>query len=582
MVFWILGRAIFVNKCLGQIRIYRVPGSVAFLNSGDTVHPILPKSQCWCVDGETKFVLRVRQNTFYRIELPNKCTEDRHVADEFKLSLSKVLQYEATPCPFKRGFHIELPEIPQTPRRPWKPKPRHVPLLSIPGSAEHGKEPLLAIPEPNGLHEHNTEYADSSSETVIEDVRKNKHSRLHDNTHPVTGLPQDSVGELVVKFQGLEVPPNYSVLNEHDLPVKTTTDISEPLPEATTEKTPVERSLDPCIQQAKSSDGEIKELSGDSVLFSRTFIVPTSNDRKLFGQAAPQAPIEDLSTTTFRWLEYANDRETPMGPRLPRSSQSTTESTLLLRSSKTPPDPDTSDPETTSIASSVESLLSFHSFHSLSLSPSYSDTFSRPTSYEEKKPDKQHDRRHRPNLAISAEPLNLQDESSTLAWPKDSPAASTYKGKPSHMTSQLPFNCSTGTHPPPATLRQQSRRCRAQSPLPSPANLYTPKMRLSGHHLTSAILRKTCSLILGPPVQLVALMLNLAVRFANGALSGESFTYNESGQPIPCSWEVHENEKENEGTDEWEDDYGISLVGTSKHKRGVEITGDWGGSWEID
>ncbi|KAF2152597.1 hypothetical protein K461DRAFT_313257 [Myriangium duriaei CBS 260.36] len=102
----------------GLLEIYRVPGSVSFLHSGSLLHAILPRSQCWCVDGISVFTLRVLPNQYYRIELPGVTDEDLVLVEELKVTLQKVLHYERTACPFKRGFSVELPETPQTtPRR---------------------------------------------------------------------------------------------------------------------------------------------------------------------------------------------------------------------------------------------------------------------------------------------------------------------------------------------------------------------------------------------------------------------------------------------------------------------------------
>lgn len=118
----------------GPLRIYRVLGSVAFLNSGTRLlKPILSNSQCWCVDGESKFVLQAGPHSYIRIELPNANAEDRAKVEEFKSTLGNVLQYETTPCPFKRGFTVDLPEKPATPvrRRPWRPRERPQPPPAI-------------------------------------------------------------------------------------------------------------------------------------------------------------------------------------------------------------------------------------------------------------------------------------------------------------------------------------------------------------------------------------------------------------------------------------------------------------------
>lgn len=101
----------------GPIEIYRVPGSVSFLHSGSLLHAIMPRSNCWCVDGVSKFAIRVLANTYYRIELPGDTPEDLEKVEEFKETLKKVLFYERTACPFARTFTVDLPEEPESPRK---------------------------------------------------------------------------------------------------------------------------------------------------------------------------------------------------------------------------------------------------------------------------------------------------------------------------------------------------------------------------------------------------------------------------------------------------------------------------------
>ena len=85
----------------------------------------MPKSQCWCVDGESTFVLRIRSYNYYRIELPNEDEEARAKVEELKTVLSNILAYEVTPCPFKREFTVDVPDGNITPKKkkPWKAKP---------------------------------------------------------------------------------------------------------------------------------------------------------------------------------------------------------------------------------------------------------------------------------------------------------------------------------------------------------------------------------------------------------------------------------------------------------------------------
>src|ERR1044071_2034825 len=97
----------------GAFRIYRAPGSVAFLSCGSALQPILPKSQAWCVDEESsKFVLQIRRPQYWRIEVPVEELEDQHRAQVLREVFDKILQFEKTECPFQRSFTVELPERP--------------------------------------------------------------------------------------------------------------------------------------------------------------------------------------------------------------------------------------------------------------------------------------------------------------------------------------------------------------------------------------------------------------------------------------------------------------------------------------
>ncbi|KAL6356957.1 hypothetical protein LRP88_10570 [Fusarium phalaenopsidis] len=82
---------------VGPFRIYRAPGSVAFLNCGSALQPILPKSQCWCIDEvNSKFVLQIRRPNYWRIELPVQDPEDQTRAEALKGVFDKILQFEKT------------------------------------------------------------------------------------------------------------------------------------------------------------------------------------------------------------------------------------------------------------------------------------------------------------------------------------------------------------------------------------------------------------------------------------------------------------------------------------------------------
>ena len=119
----------------GRMIIEKVRGSVWFLKCGSQfVYSILRNSQCWCVDGESRFVLRKGRFQYYRLELPSSTEEEKAKIEELKAAFSKVLKFERTPCPFQRGFHVDLPEDAITPRRKGKWTKKEASLPATPDS----------------------------------------------------------------------------------------------------------------------------------------------------------------------------------------------------------------------------------------------------------------------------------------------------------------------------------------------------------------------------------------------------------------------------------------------------------------
>ncbi|KAH8653311.1 inheritance of peroxisomes protein 1-domain-containing protein [Xylariales sp. PMI_506] len=123
---------------VGPFRIYRAPGSVAFLNCGSALQPILPKSQCWCInEANNQFVLQIRRPQYWRIEIPLASPEDVHRALVLRDVFDKILLFEKTECPFQRNFTVKLPEGPRTPVKkiPWTPIGKN--LVAAPFASGH-------------------------------------------------------------------------------------------------------------------------------------------------------------------------------------------------------------------------------------------------------------------------------------------------------------------------------------------------------------------------------------------------------------------------------------------------------------
>jgi hypothetical protein len=184
--------------------------NVSFLNSGSLLHTIFPKSQCWCVDAESKFVLRIRQDSYYRIELPCESDEDKEKLGEFREVLAQVLQYEKTPCPFSRRFEVQLPERTKTPpprkRLQQPPEKAKKWIFDSTWKTDQGPMPSTPVLEgsDSGTASSNEEDVRSSNVTDISEAMPELPEPVQYLT-PLKPKPQRmlSLSERAKKFQGM-------------------------------------------------------------------------------------------------------------------------------------------------------------------------------------------------------------------------------------------------------------------------------------------------------------------------------------------------------------------------------------------
>ena len=489
----------------GPLRIYRVLGSVAFLSSGNTLHPILAKSQCWCVDGESKFVLRIRANAYYRIELPMKTLEDKHKTEELKSVMANVLQFETTPCPFQRGFTVTLPKPPPLPvqKRPWRPKPR-VGTTAEQSLEESDRFDVLA------KNTFDIQRAGAAgTDTIGAGGRSPELNALAHSDVSSTGSTENEHGSVATDDTAFTQRDHEDIFEESD----NFTTPTRPKP---------------------SLAG--RAISAPVKLTLKTAPTPNSDINSVIISKATKAP-SSLSSS----LDSFHSFHSPISPLLP-----------------SPPLPDLP-------SLPPESDAGIEIFQASSHTRDVSETTIKPESPElwdmtNERTDNEsgyHSSPELPQTPTLVSDLASQDED--------------------HWSEAV-------TPSPPTELRHRDfgSKQRTHSPLPSSSNLYSPyspRTHMSGHHLTTAILQKTCSLLLGPPVQLVALMLRIAAKLAKGSFRGTSFGFGDDGQRIPCSWDFSDS---SDGADDlWEeDDYGVSLrnMTSMREIRAKEV----GGSWEID
>jgi hypothetical protein len=132
-----------------------------------------------------------------------------------------------------------------------------------------------------------------------------------------------------------------------------------------------------------------------------------------------------------------------------------------------------------------------------------------------------------------------------------------------------------------ATTSNNSRR-RELSPLPAAVNLFSPppSRRLrrlqTTRHLPTAIIQKTCEILLSPPSHLFSLMISVASKIAAGEWRG--FLFSGYGE------EVHWDFEDEYGKSSYspEDDYGIALPHSNLPRKPKSDASDAGASWEVD
>ena len=617
-----------LTNCLGPLRLYRVRGSAAFLNSGKIVHPILSKSQCWCVNGESLFVLRVRGTTYWRIEFPNDSAEDKSLASDIKDSFAKVLQYETTPCPFQRTFYVELPERSPTVKRPWKPRRA---TTAQPLNGYSPQEQLASrfktqggsnVRQPGHVFDQGI---DSSLGPIDKD--EGALSLSFSTPLPVLATVEQHVSayeELTAlnQAQGLGVKVLHmvdtdasasSAFEAYQGPPDTLGTSQQRSLHATAVKSGSYSDLEETAERACCPNSD----SGDMLNEDLPRVISQLAQEPAHGKAVPLK----VGTFTARSLDSPfashpmhNSASQPLisGPRnistrsrLLARSVPHTQPSLRQRRTFSAERPSTckagtsfnaknqaEDLETTSQSSSIDS---FHSVESSVPASPHS-----PSSTHSSAQGSRRGRRGRtsPSTPCSRDELDRMSVSDDSDATRSSPGtlsescaprkAATAHGSASHLDVSDSGTLQSSSAPPgenaavqTLALRNRFRSRRIHSPSPEPANMYLPSTRLPGSYLSSHMLQKTCNLLLGPPVQIVALMLNLATKIANGALGlrGNVFTFHTNGQPIPCSWDFVEDEA---ASDFGQDDYGVSLVGRMKDGISVRHIQSSDTSWDVD
>jgi hypothetical protein len=547
---------------------------------------MLPKSQAWCVDGDSKFVIQIRRPKYWRIEVPNKTDEEKSRVEELKKVLGEILLFEKTPCPFQRDFTVELPGAPKTPvkKRPWRPPERSneaTPPLPDARWAEG-----YFIPEV-------TEKRSSSSSPVRTSTPAAQRRNSANDFAPQSPA---SRSEVVVLFPGVQ---------DEEFDTSSTRSIS-PEPESSEEPLlagpfPEQQTVEPDTtaevpEPSLLDPSEVDAFFGDSR--------GLGEDIDTFSDATDDTNITPRNKFQPSYQPLVLGPEKHERPQAIQNCSRSITAPPILSLVTSPPSKHRTSPSlrcstivesNSEFSSSVDSFHSVQSWHSplappsppASGPPSPSETYPYPHN-NIILPKRHHHTREQSEVTVTPETPRVWDIHSTPRAETGSRAASpppktpTLVNDTSEKSDEEQFEVVT---PPTtrtglrhrATTSNNSRR-RELSPLPAAVNLFSPSRRRSrrlqtARHLPTAIIQKTCEILLSPPSHLFHLMLNIASKIAAGEWRGVLSSHGDV---------VHWNFEDEYGGEGWhEDDYGMSLTKAPSESK-ASSTGGSGGSWEVD
>lgn len=492
----------------GPLEIYRVPGSVAFLHSGSLLHAILPRSQCWCVDGVSKFAMRVLPNTYYRIELPGATQEDLEYVEQLKKTLAKVLYYERTACPFQRGFGEDLPEMPSRnsrrlsrefiePAKRWR-----LDKVWRPEGAE--------LEEPQLLHPNRSPSRSDTERSEVEDnTRLEEESGTEQDTRPASRekpppLSGPFPSKKLAAMRSVTAPPQLSLESSPPSKVNkvrkmagifdqtardTVPPLARPLSSALVPRLPpTPESADDHDLPLNSPDNHIHENITNDETSSSTPVKPVAvvaDENDYPSLTEPLIIVEQVGDESeLDNTKDLNKTDSADETLLPDESPEQAITGTATTTEETPPT--TTETEQPALLSDEETS----STHGPTTSPSTSTTETTSAIFTASSP------------ALSTTSTSTATSWSTLPVLTPSEATDLLRQRRTHSPSSSPSLRSTS--PPAPSTQTPTKQTSTALTKTSPALL----------------VRKTCALFLGPPANLVATMLRIAARLvASGALN---------------------------------------------------------------
>ena len=579
-------------------------------------------------------MLQIRKPQYWRIEVPNEDDEEKARVEELKLVLSKVLLFERTPCPFQRDFVVELPEAPQTPtvKRPWRPVQGPLPYSSPSREnkivGEDDSRPSRSTSSraqwPTGSPEVRPQspqrpptprLSPSKSSKLSADLHVPKKTQKRVNPSPphspVATPPPSSPASTSAERAVVTTPPNRTPVTTS--PPRTPDATPAPLKPITNLATQPRTTAPEALPSVVEEPTETTEITVQQLpsLVESPPIGNITGERSITGVDESYVVSEgtyDLDTPKSLFQPECHPSDTGVDIlERPHALRNTTRSTTappvlsLITSppskprTKSPPRDSNTSRKGSSHSSSVGSFYSVQSWHSildqdrgLPESPqSSSESPTYPYPHENiVLPKRGH---NSPDFDFTTAPETPgvwgsapapEIESSTAIYHSPNPEASVVDKSTKEGSQPVKPAAESGIRHR-ATTSSNSRR-RELSPLPAAVNLFSPppgrrpRRLQTARHLPTAIIQKTCEILLSPPSHLFTLMINIASKIAAGEWRGFLFS--------PYGEEVHWDFEDEYGRSVYSpvDDYGIALPYSNMPRRPKTDSSDAGGSWEVD
>jgi hypothetical protein len=444
------------------------------------------------VDGQSVFVLRIRQESYYRIELPFETDEDKAKIEQFKSVLGQVLQYEKTQCPFTRSFEVDLPERPKTPPR------KHLPRRPT-QKAKKWTFDKTWLPEDGPRP--STPVLEGSDSANTSSYEEDDRSSIHTDTSDVP-VPE-TPGTVFENTPPPKVVRRLSVAERAQL-FQSPRSVTAPITTGRDRSVSLASSMG-CIPEMSKEEEKEQEKESSAK--------PATLERKTSTDAA------SLLSSVDSFYSLSTARRSPSPPFLDAEAE------ILNPWADTPPRQETTRGRTRHRRDVSELTVRATSVDHVDKPPAVTPVV--------------------PLMPITTPSIDVRPSSAPHTPPLVSDSDEDSLGMPS-----------LDVPTPPEMIRMRkltgASPRRAFSPMPQPQNLCFPTKHKPDQKFTTALVRKTCEIVLGPPQHLVSLMLRIAASISNG-FGFSTYRVRRTGN-IPGSWESSGEE------DEWEeDDFGIPL-----------------------